>query len=82
MRVCVCLVIVIVAGRGFLKVLIVGFYMGTNISFHLPVKMVPIKINSPEDVGNVLFSHGPLPEGVRKWILLFSEGFPPLSGYL
>lgn len=54
--------------------------MGINISFHLPVKMVPIKISSPEDVGNVLFSHGHLPEGVRKRILLFSEGFPPQVG--
>lgn len=51
MYVYVCVVIVIVAGKGFLKVLVIGFYMGTNNSSRLPVKIVPIKINSPEDIG-------------------------------
>ena len=67
---CVCagggvVVIVKIAGRGFLKTLIMAFYMG--IYFLLfTCKMVPIKINSPEGAGNVLFSFGQLSEAVRK----------------
>lgn len=44
---------------------------------YLPVKMVTIKINSPEDMCSVVFSHGHLPKAVRKWLLFFSKGLLP-----
>lgn len=46
----VCVMVVIVEGKGFLKVLVIGFYMGTNNSSRLPVK-IGTMINNPEDIG-------------------------------
>lgn len=46
----VCMMVVIVEGKGFLKVLVIGFYMGTNNSSCLPVK-IGTMINSPKDIG-------------------------------
>lgn len=68
------MVIVIVVGKGFLKVLVIGFYMRTNNSSRLPVKVVPIKINSPKGIGNVLFSYDQLPEPFRIWLHFFFKG--------
>ena len=42
--------------------------------------MVTIKINSPEDMCSVVFSHGHLPKAVRKWLLFFSKGLLPWAG--
>lgn len=64
--------------RRFLKVLVVGFSWEQIL---LPIKMVLIKINSPEDMCSVVFSHGHLPKAVRKWLLFFSKGLLPWAGY-
>lgn len=75
-RVVTCVCVVIMARRGFLKGVIMGFHMGTNMSSCVPIKILPIKINRPEDTGNLLLSCGQLPEAVRKWLLFFSKGLP------
>ena len=45
------------------------------------MKVVPIKINSPEDMGSVVFSHGHLPKAVRKMASFLLKGTSSPSRY-
>lgn len=57
-RVVTCVCVVIMVRRGFLKGVIMGFYMGINMFFCVFIKILLIKINRLEDIGNFFFSCG------------------------